>query len=103
MLLGEIVGGWLRQVGGSVRYLVLNLMAGAGKSGAYRLVFQSSEYDFAASGGTAVGLDATNLDGGIITIQNTSVVPEPSGFVLGLTGCMAMFWGLRKRGFAKRC
>ena len=84
-------------------WTVLNLMAAAGKSGVYRLVFQSSEYDFAASGGTAVGLNASDLDGGIITIQNTSVVPEPSGFVLGLTGCMAMFWGLRKRGFAKRC
>jgi hypothetical protein len=84
-------------------WTVLNLMAGANKSGVYRLVFQSSAYDFAASGGTAVGLNASDLDGGIITIQNTSVVPEPSGFVLGLTGCMAMFWRLRKRGFAKRC
>ena len=84
-------------------WTVLNLTAGVGTSGVYRLVFQSSEYDFAASGGTAVGLNASDLDGGIITIQNPSVVPEPSGFVLGLTGCMAMFWGLRKRGFAKRC
>ena len=84
-------------------WTVLNLVAGVGTSGVYRLVFQSSEYDFAASGGTAVGLNASDLDGGIITIQNPSVVPEPSGFVLGLTGCMAMFWGLRKRGFAKRC
>jgi hypothetical protein len=78
-------------------------MAGAGKSGVYRLVFQASEYDFASSGGSPVGLDATNLKGGIITIQNTVLVPEPSSIVMGLTGCMAMFWRLRKRGFAKRC
>jgi hypothetical protein len=39
-------------------WTVLNLMAGANKSGVYRLVFQSSEYDFASSGGTAVGLNA---------------------------------------------
>ena len=84
-------------------WTVLNLMAGAGKSGVYHLVFQASEYDFASTGGNPVGLNASDLDGGIITIQNPSVVPEPSGFVLGLTGCMAMFWGLRKRGFAKRC
>ena len=84
-------------------WTVLNLTAGVGTSGVYRLVFQSSEYDFAASGGTAVGLNASDLDGGIITIQNPSVVPEPSGFVLGLTGCMAMFWRIRKRGFVTRC
>ena len=81
---------------------VLNLMAGANKSGVYRLVFQSSEYDFESSGGP-VGLDATNLDGGIITIQNSSVVPEPSSFVMGLAGCMAMVWRHRKQGFVKRC
>ena len=84
-------------------WTVLNLMAAAGKSGVYRLAFQASEYDFASTGGTAIGLNATNLDGGIITIQNTNVVPEPSSIVMGLTGCMAMFWRLRKRGFAKRC
>jgi hypothetical protein len=84
-------------------WTVLNLRAGAGKSGVYRLVFQSSEYDFESSGGTAVGLDATNLDGGIITIQNSSVVPEPSSFAMGLAGCMAMFWRHRKQGFVKRC
>ena len=83
-------------------WTVLNLMAGAGKSGVYHLVFQASEYDFASTGGNPVGLNALDLDGGIITIQNPSVVPEPSGFVLGLTGCMAMFWRLRKRGFDKR-
>jgi hypothetical protein len=84
-------------------WTVLNLRAGAGKSGVYRLVFQSSEYDFESSGGRAVGLDATNLDGGIITIQYSNVVPEPSSFVMGLAGCMAMFWRHRKQGFVKRC
>lgn len=84
-------------------WTVLNLMAGVGKSGVYRLAFQASEYDFASSGGTAVGLNAADLDGGIITIQDPALVPEPSSFVLALSGCMAMFWRLRKRGFAKRC
>jgi hypothetical protein len=83
-------------------WTVLNLRAAANKSGVYRLVFQSSEYDFESSGGP-VGLDATNLDGGIITIQNSSVVPEPSSFAMGLAGCMAMFWRHRKQGFVKRC
>jgi hypothetical protein len=83
-------------------WTVLNLRAGAGKSGVYRLLFQSSEYDFASTGGTAVGLDATNLAGGIITIQYSNVVPEPSSFVMGLAGCMAMFWRHRKQGFVKR-
>lgn len=84
-------------------WTVLNLMAEAGKSGVYRLVLQSSEYDFASSGGMAVGLNASDLDGGIITIQNINPVPEPSSFVMGLTGCMAMLWRHRKQGFAKRC
>jgi hypothetical protein len=84
-------------------WTVLNLTAGAGKSGVYRLVFQSSEYDFASSGGTAVGLNASDLDGGIITIQNINPVPEPSSFVMGLAGCMAMVWRHRKQGFVKRC
>jgi hypothetical protein len=84
-------------------WTVLNLMAKAGKSGVYRLVLQSSEYDFASSGGMAVGLNASDLDGGIITIQNINPVPEPSSFVMGLTGCMAMLWRHRKQGFAKRC
>jgi hypothetical protein len=83
-------------------WTVLNLMAGVGKSGVYRLVFQASEYDFASSGGP-IGLNATNLAGGIITIENIDVIPEPSSFVLGLTGCMAMFWRHRKQGFVKRC
>ena len=83
-------------------WTVLNLTAGAGKSGVYRLVFQSSEYDFASSGGP-VGLDATNLAGGIITILNSNVVPEPSSFVMGLAGCMAMVWRHRKQGLVKRC
>ena len=84
-------------------WTVLNLTAGVGKSGVYRVVFQSSEYDIASSGGTAVGLNATNLDGGTITIQNSAAVPEPSSLVMGLTGCMAMVWRNRKRGFVKRC
>jgi hypothetical protein len=84
-------------------WTVLNLMAEAGKSGVYRLVLQSSEYDFASSGGMAVGLNASDLDGGIITIQDINPVPEPSSFVMGLTGCMAMLWRHRKQGFAKRC
>ncbi|MEI7462736.1 MAG: hypothetical protein WCK15_25315 [Pirellula sp.] len=61
------------------------------------MVFQASEYEFASSGGT-IGLNATNLDGKILTIQNINAVPEPSSFVMGLTGRMAMFWRLRKRG-----
>jgi hypothetical protein len=77
-------------------------MAGAGTSGVYHLVFQASEYDFASSGGP-IGLNATNLDGKILTIQNINAVPDPSSFVMGLTECMAMFWRLRKRGFVKRC
>jgi hypothetical protein len=88
--------------GGTRVWTVLNLMAGANKSGVYRLVFQSSEYDFASSGGP-VGLDSTNLAGGIITILNSNVVPEPSSFVMGLAGCIAMFWRHRKQGFVKRC
>jgi len=48
-------------------------------------------------------LNASDLDGGIITIQNINPVPEPSSFVMGLTGCMAMLWRHRKQGFAKRC
>jgi hypothetical protein len=84
-------------------WTVLNLTAGVGTSGVYRLVFQSSEYDFAATGGTAVGLNAANLAGGFITIQNSAAVPEPSSFVMGLAGCMAMVWRNRKRVFVKRC
>ena len=77
-------------------------MARAGKSGFYHLVFQASEYDFASTRGP-VGLNATNSDDKIVTIQNINLVPEPSSFVMGLTGCMEMFWRLRKRGFVKRC
>ena len=83
-------------------WTVLNLTAGVGTSGVYRLVFQSSEYEYASSGG-AIPLDAANLYGGIITIQNSAAVPEPSSFVMGLAGCMAMVWRNRKRVFVKRC
>jgi hypothetical protein len=78
-------------------WTVLNIVAAPGVSGVYKLVFQSSEYDFDGSSG-AIGLTAADLSGGIITIENSTVIPEPATFSMGLAGLVGLVWRARQKG-----
>ena len=57
-------------------------------AGTYQLRLLSSEYDYAATGGSAIALTDSDLTGGLITVNGSSppaAVPEPTAFLLGLS------------------
>ncbi len=54
-------------------------------AGTYQLHLLSSEYDYGATSGVAVPLTGSDLSGGLITVNSVTSVPEPGGFVLGLS------------------
>jgi hypothetical protein len=57
-------------------------------AGTYQLRLLSSEYDYAATGGSAIALTDSDLAGGLITVNGSSppaAVPEPTAFLLGIS------------------
>jgi hypothetical protein len=57
-------------------------------AGTYQLRLLSSEYDYAATGGSVIPLTDSDLAGGLITVNGSSppaAVPEPTAFLLGIS------------------